>query len=240
MKELDFLPGWYKEDQRRHLHVRRQYFALVAVFLLMMLFNATAIDRASQTAAHVAGLESQNVYAETIIHEFDTLTRRLNELRVKASLVEQMDPRVDMAATLAEMSHIVGDSIVLRKVEILAEPFAQTEERESAKSSVVRLGSKTPSLDQEGLLGPVKFRVVLTGVAAHPADVPDLVCKLDASPYFQRVHLSFYGSAKAQMGAKPTSASPGGPAVPQVQKAADVTEFEIVCYLANYQETQEQ
>ena len=33
VKELDFLPEWYKDDKRRQLHVRRQYVALVAVFL---------------------------------------------------------------------------------------------------------------------------------------------------------------------------------------------------------------
>ena len=201
MKEFDFLPEWYKADRRRHCHVRRQYVALAAVFLVMMIFNATALHRAGKTAAQVAGLDNQRVCAEAVVREFDGLTKRLNELKVRANLVEQMDSRADVAATLAEMSHLVGDAIVLRKVEIQAEPFARAEEKEQAKGSVVRLSGKTTGAGKEGLLGPVKFRIVLTGVAAHPADVPDLVCKLDASPYFQRVHLSFYGSAKAQMGA---------------------------------------
>ncbi len=239
MIEFDFLPEWYKEDRRRHLHVRHQYLALVAVFLAMMIFNTAALHRVDKAAAQVAGLENQRLCAEAVVHEFDGLTKRLNELKGRANLVEQMDSRVDIAALLAEMSHIVGDSIVLRKVEIQAEPFARTEEREQTKGSVVRLGGKTANSGKESLLGPVKFRIVLTGVGAHPADVPDLVCKLDASQYFQRVHLSFYGSAKAQMGAKPTLMPSGGQAVPRVQGGSDVTEFEIVCYLANYQETQE-
>ena len=239
MKEFDFLPEWYKEDRRRHSHVRRQYLALVAVFVAMMLFNVTTLHRVGRTAAHVAGFENQRVCAEGVIREFNGLTKRLNELKVRADLVEQMDPRVDLAATLAEMSHLVGESVVLRKVEIQAEPFARLEAKEQAKGSVVRLGSKTASSGKEGLLGPVKFRIVLTGVAAHPADVPDLVCKLDASPYFQRVQLSFYGSAKAQMGGKPASGPPARPAGPRALGGPEVTEFEIVCYLANYEETQE-
>ncbi len=239
MKEFDFLPEWYKEDRRRHLHVRRQYLALVAVFLVMMILNTTALRRVDKAAAQVVGLENQRAGAEAVIREFDGLTKRLNELKGRANLVEEMDSRVDIAAILAEMSHIVSDSIVLRKVEIQAEPFARTEEREQTKGSVVRLGGKTANSGKEERLGAVKFRIVLTGVAAHPADVPDLVCKLDASQYFQRVHLSFYGSAKAQTGAKATPRVPGGQAVPGVQGDLDVTEFEIVCYLANYQETQE-
>jgi hypothetical protein len=237
--EFDFLPEWYKEDRRRHLYVRRQYLALAAVFLAMMMFNGTATHRVSTTAAQVAGLENQRMAAEAILHEFEGLTKRLNELKGRANLVEQMDSRVDIAALLAEMSHLVGDSIVLRKVEIQAEPFTRAPEKEQAKGSVVRLGGKTANSGKEGLLGPVRFRIVLTGVAAHPADVPDLVCKLDASQYFQQVHLSFYGSAKAQIGAKVTPPSSGGQAAPGPQAGSDVTEFEIVCYLANYQETQE-
>jgi hypothetical protein len=85
----------------------------------------------------------------------------------------------------------------------------------------------------------VKFRIVLTGVAAHPADVPDLVCRLEASPYFQRVQPSFYGSARAPAGTRPTP-GPQEPAVAaRTQGASGLTEFEIVCYLANYKDVDE-
>ena len=53
MKELDFLPEWYKDRRRRHSLMRRQYIALVAVFLLMMAFNLTATHRAARVAAQV-------------------------------------------------------------------------------------------------------------------------------------------------------------------------------------------
>jgi hypothetical protein len=75
----------------------------------------------------------------------------------------------------------------------------------------------------------------LTGVAAHPADVPDLVCKLEASPYFQRVQPSFYGSTRVPGGTRPAPGPQEGGAV----KTQGVTEFEIVCYLANYRDLDE-
>ena len=239
MKELDFLPEWYKDNQRRHVHVRRQYVALVAVFLVMMAFNVTATYRASTAAAHVASLDNQRVGAEAVVHEFDVLTKRINELKAKASLVEQMDSKVEIAAILAEMSHIIGDSIVLRKVEILAEPFGRGEEKEQTQGSVVRLAGKAAGSEKGVALGRTKFRIVLSGVAAHPADVPDLVCRLDRSSYFQRVHPSFYGNARAQLGARFTATPPDGGAAAKAQGALDVTEFEIVCYLANYKELQD-
>jgi hypothetical protein len=238
VKELDFLPEWYKDNRRRHVHVRRQYAALAAVFFVMMVFNVTATHRAGKAAANVSGLENQRVCAEAVVHEFDVLTKKLNELKTRANLVEQMDSRVEMAALLAELSHLVGDSIVLRKVEILAEPFGRTDEKEQTKSSAVRLAGKTTNSEKEAPLGPVKFRIALTGVAAYPADVADLVCKLDGSRYFQQVHPSFYGNVKVQVGAKPAPGPQDG-TVTKTQNALNATEFEIVCYLANFKEMQE-
>jgi hypothetical protein len=239
MKEFDFLPEWYKNDQRRQLHVRRQYIALVAVFLVMMIFNVTATHRAGKAAAEVGDLENQRVCSEAVVHEFDVLTKKLNELKTRASLVEQMDSRVNIAAILAEMSYVIGDSIVLRKVEIQAEPFGRAEEKGQTKGSAVRLAGNAANSEKETPLGCVKCRIVLTGVAANPADVADLVRKLDASSYFQQVHLSFYGNAKAQAGTRPAPALPDGGTAAKVQGAWNVTEFEIACYLANYKEMEE-
>jgi hypothetical protein len=239
VKELDFLPQWYKEDRCRHVHVRRQYIALVAVFVAMMIFNLTEIQRAGKAAARAAGLESQRTGAEAVVHEFDLLSKEFNELKTRAKLVEQMDSRVDIAALLAEMSHIIGDSVVLRKLEILAEPFGRPEEKEQTKGSAVRLAGRAAGAEKGPPLGRVKFRIVLTGVAAHPADVPDLVCKLEDSPYFQRVQPSFYGSARAQAGTRPAPGPQEPAATAKTQGAPSLTEFEIVCYLANYKDVDE-
>lgn len=238
MKELDFLPEWYKNDRRRHVHVRRQYVALAVVFFVMMIFNATATHRASQAAAHVASLDNRRVCAEAVVQEFDLLTQKVNELKARANLAEQIDPRVDIAAILAEVSHVIGGSIVLRKVEIVAEPFGRTEEKAQAKGSVVRLAGATGNGEKGAPLGPARFRIVLTGVAVQPADVADLVCKLDESQYFQQVHPSFYGSARAQAGARPGPATPRE-GVANTPSGLEGTEFEMVCYLANFREMQE-
>jgi hypothetical protein len=237
VKELDFLPQWYKEDKCRQARVRRQYIALAVVFVAMMIFNLTEIHRADQAAARSADLESQRAGAEAVVHEFGLLTKEFDELKTRANLVEQMDSRVDVAALLAEMSHSIGASVVLRKLEILAEPFGRPEEKEQTKGSAVRLAGRAAGAEKGPPLGRVKFRIVLTGVAAHPADVPDLVCRLEASPYFQRVQPSFYGSARGPGRTRP---APGpDEAAATAQGAPNLTEFEIVCYLANYKDADE-
>lgn len=235
MKELDFLPQWYKDDKRRQLHVRRQYVALVAVFLGMMTFNVTEIHRAGKAAAKAASLENQRVGAEAVVHEFGELTKQFNGLKTRAKLVEQMDSRIEVAAVLAELSHTVGGSVALRKLEMRAEPFRRADDQKQTRGSAVQLGGPAAGSEKNLALGRVKFRIVMTGVAARPADVPDLVCKLEASPYFQRVQPSFYGSARVPG----VTRSAPGPQEGAAVKTSGVTEFEIVCYLANYKDLDE-
>ncbi len=234
MKELDFLPEWYKDDKRRQVGMHRQYVALVVVFLLMISFNATAIHRAGKAAAEGARLENQRMGAEAVVNEFNVLTRQLNDLKGRAGLIEQIDSRVDMAALMAELSHLISDTITLRKMEVQMEPFTQS----PGKGAVVRLAGGPANAEKATPLGRARFRIVLAGVATHPAAVADLVCRLEASAYFQRVHPSFYGSAKGAVGAKATLGPQGGGS-PKVQSASEWTEFEITCYLANYKETDE-
>ncbi|MCU0915204.1 MAG: PilN domain-containing protein [Planctomycetes bacterium] len=239
MRELDFLPDWYKEDKRRQAHVRQQYVALLIVFLIMMAFNLVATHRVGRAAAEIAGLESQRLCSEGVVHEFALLTGKLNDLKTRAKLVEQIDSRVDLAAVLAELSHLVADPIVLRQVEIVAEPLGRAGATEPRPGNAVRVAGGTPAGEKDVCLGPVKFRVVLTGVAVLPADVAALVCQLDASPYFHQVRPAFYGNANTPLGTRTAPRGPEGPGAARAEGRVELTEFEIACYVANYQEMNE-
>lgn len=236
MKDLDFLPEWYKDRKRRHSVVRKQYIALAAVFLLMMTFNLTALHRASRVAADVSRQEDQRMRAEAVVHEFNLLTKELNQVNAKARLVRQTDSRIDVAAILAEISHIVDESVVLSKVELAAEPFLPPEDKNRAKGGPVRAAAKGVEAEQTSPLADSRLRVVLAGVAAHPAHVADLVCRLEESAYFQQVRPSFYSKTKIQVGASKGASPQASAAGGNASETLDVTAFEITCHLANYEE----
>ena len=88
--------------------------------------------------------------------------------------------------------------------------------------SVLRL-ARSKAGAETVFFGDVRFKVVFRGIAAQAGDVAGLICKLEDSPYFFHVIPSF--SRNRQLGAK-GSDSAGG---------YQVSEFEIGCYLANYQ-----
>ena len=233
MKDLDFLPDWYKDRRRRHCRMRRQYLALAAVFLLMMTFNLTAMHRAGRVSAELTRYADREMDAEAVVHEFDRLTKELNQMKTRADLVRRIDAGFDVAAILAEISHIVDESIVLSKIELIAEPFTRAGSPGRVKSIKARAAAKEEEAQSEMPLGDAKLRVVLAGVSVDSTSAADLVCRLDESAYFQQVSPSF-SHDKVKTSSSPSSGA-AGLKRPEMQ---DVTSFDITCYLANYTETE--
>jgi Tfp pilus assembly protein PilO len=232
VKEIDFLPEWYKEGKRRRVHMRRQFAALTIIFLTMMTYNLTSAHKISRATAEFAQLEDQRLQAENVMHRFDMVSKQLGEYRVEMDSLRRMDSRIDLAAVLAEASHIIGRHVVLSRVEFIAEPVAATDQKAPGNGSAVRLA--VPAT-QKVPLGDVKFRILLAGVAANPADVGELVCQLDRSSYFQHAHFSFARNSTIQVpvgGAQ----EPAGDQTPRPNETFQVTEFEITCSLLRKQQ----
>lgn len=240
MKEIDFLPEWYKESRRQRLHVCRQYVVLTVAFIAMISYNVTSTHRISRASAELTRLEQKRTEAESAFQEFNAVTGDLNKVRAKADLIERIDSKINVAAVLAEMSHILGETVVLSRVEFIAEPLADDERGPGMGETGVRAADGRNGTSRKTLVGSVRFRIVLSGVAVSPADVAALVRRLDDSSYFHRVDASFWRNGKVQVSGKGVPASPKSQtnAVSAGQpESLEVTEFEVVCYLANNKET---
>jgi len=235
VKELDFLPDWYKDRKRRCSRVRKQCIALVAVFLMMMTFNLTVLHRTGTVAAEVSRQEEPRMRAEATVHEFNQVTRELNQIKAKADLVRRIDTRIDIASILAEISHVADESVLLSKVELVGEPVSSLNNVGQAQGTSARAFAADDSR-RAAPLGESTLRVVLAGVAGQPKDVADLVSRLEQSGYFRQVRPSFYGRSKVQIG--PANGVPTRGPAPRTDgvRTLDVTAFEITCVLANYEE----
>jgi len=233
VKEIDFLPEWYLEGKRHRVHMRRQYVALTIVFLGMMTYNLTSAHRISRATAEVAKLESRRVQAEKATERFDAITRELGAHQAKADLLDKVDSRIDPAALVAEISHLIGANIVLSRVEFISEPVQSKEAAAKRTSTAVRAVERPGAAAGAAKLGDMKFRIVLAGIAAGSDDVGALVCRLEESSYFRQAQFSFSRNNTIQVA--PTKATDGaGP--DGAKQALQVSEFEITCYLANFEE----
>jgi hypothetical protein len=245
MKEIDFLPEWYKSGRRRQLSYRTQYIALGGIFVVMLVWNFSAARTISRAKAEYLQMATKQSQAEKVSAKLAGLQSELRGFQEKAESINEIDSKIDVASVLAEISFLVDEKVVLGKVEFISEKFAKKQNTQSSLNTgaVVRaipgkLGRKLP-------LGDVRFKVVLGGVAADASDVAALICKLEDSSYFSQVVPSFSRNTEI----KNIRASSFGSRTDFIEESSDVregyleenknlrvSEFEIVCYLANYRE----
>ncbi len=232
MKDIDFLPEWYKSGVRREVSYRTQYIALGGVFLVMTVWSLTTTHSIAKARAEFDDMSGLHTQAEEVSAELAGIENTLRSLQKKVKSTEQIDSKIDVASVLAEMSFLIEETIVLNKVEFVAEKFPdkQQDKTSAGTAAVVRAVRIKVGKKQQLPLGQVRFKVVIAGVAADAGNVAALICKLEDSPYFFQVVLSF--SRSAEVKAEGTAATSGG--TPDAGANIAVSEFEIHCYLANY------
>ncbi len=238
MKEIDFLPNWYKSGRRRRFSYSTQYIALACVFGVMLVWNFVSLHSVSNAAAKLAQMASEQSKAQIASKEFTKIKNELADLQKKTHIIGEIGSRIDVANVLAEMSFLIDENIVLSKVEFISEKFLDKQQYKSGGASAVRVVGGEPDRLRELPLGNVRFKVLLSGVAADAGNVAALVCKLEDSPYFCQVYPSI--SRNREMNElivhrssinneQRTKNFPAGGGL-------QVSEFEISCYLANYQQ----
>ena len=221
MKEIDFLPEWYKSGRKREVGYRTQIIGLGGVLVIMIVWNFVTAHSISKARAIVERNISMQAEAESVSLEFAKIKSEIAEWQKKLKSMEEMDSRIDVPGVLAEMSFLIDDNIVLSQVEFDAERFEDKASRQT--NNVIRVAGGNLLGKEKLPLGDVRFKVLIKGVATDAGDIAELICKLEESPYFCQVYPSFSRNRKMNV-------ENGG----KIQ----ASEFEISCYLANYREKQ--
>ena len=221
MKEIDFLPEWYKSGRRRQIGYRAQLVGLGGIFVVMMVWSFFAVGSVSRAKAELVQMALSQGGQIGVSREFDRIRNLLKTAEERADVLEEIDSRIDVAGVLAEISFLIDKKVVLSRVEFCAERFVNEQAGRPNSVSVVRPARGNPG-NKGGLsAGDVRFKVLISGVAADGSEVAKLICGLEDSPYFCQVYLSF--SRNAELKALP-------------KENFQVSEFEISCYLANYRQ----
>jgi len=244
MKEIDFLPEWYKSGKRREISYRTQYIALSGVIVVMVVWSLITARSISIAGAQFTQMQTRQTQAEGLSIKLGELKSELRALEEKAESIEKIDSKIDVASVLAEMSFLIDKKIVLSKVEFISEKIEnkQQDKLSPTGSNIVRAAQGAMDSKQVPL-GDVRFRVVIGGVAADASDVGALIIKLEKSPYFCQVVPSFSRTTLITAAGNSSfhSKIKNENTEEAVQKNGEniqiqVSEFEISTYLANYRE----
>jgi len=224
MKEIDFLPKWYKSGRRRQISYRTQYVGLAGIFVVMMVWNLAASRSISKATTGLTQAQSKVSATESTSKEFGKIKSKVTQLQKKTEFIKEIDSKIDVASVLGEISFLTDKKIVLSKVEFKAEKFADGQGRRTNRASAVRAARGNFAGKETLPLGNVRFKVVISGVAADASNVAELICRLEDSPYFQLVYPSFSRNKNIKVGTNLAGEN------------YQASEFEISCYLANYRQ----
>lgn len=244
MKEIDFLPEWYKNGIRRQVNYRVQYIILSGVFMVMMVWNFVSAGSVSRARAKYTQMEKTQIQIENATEELGKYKNEIAVLHEKEKMLDSIDSNINVSNVLAELSFLVDETIVLSKVEFISEKINEKSDNGKAPQSMSVVKSSVQGDNSGALLGNVRFRILIKGVAANGSDVAVLLCELEDSPYFNYVNLLYSKDSEVKKVTKSMNS---------VQQDAydglmnnqnktsneniNVSEFEISCYLSNYLKT---
>jgi len=233
VREIDFLPDWYRNGRRRQVGYYSQYAVLVGVLAVMIVWSVVTMYFISRAGREVAAARPRQQEAQLVSHEFSEIQNEAAKLQKKADIIASIDSRINIANVLAELSFLMDEKVVLSKVQITADKFVEDKGATARGAAVAVVSDKRAGQggSESDWNSDVRFKVVISGMAADAGCVAELICRLEDSPYFCLVYPSFSrnGQIKAQKG-KSSAARSGWRPTEDYQ----VSEFEISCYLANY------
>ncbi len=207
MKEIDFLPSWYKKNRRQLQGYRWQYAVIMTSFAFMVSWSFISGKIVnSSSAIEQARLENQNT-----MKEYEQYKKEIARLSEHRALLEKYESKMNISNILAEISYLVGNDIILSNIEIISDTHKS--ETKSRKSSVIRTSRSSDGTDA---FNNEIFKIVIKGVSSDNNSVADLICQLENSSYFTKVSLGYTKEVSV--------------------KQKQVSEFELGCHLANYRE----
>jgi hypothetical protein len=219
MKEIDFIPDWYKATLKRKRSYYRQYVLLTVLFAMMMVWSFVIGRHVTSVQAEVEDLRLASDTAKVRVDKALLLESEIAELQDQSTILETITPRTNLSAILAELSYLAGDNVMLSNLAIEKEELKAVEKQQktAAANQVVKIGDDANMKQQQLVAGlPSRKKVVLTGIAASPADAARMLARLENSVYFEEVAPVFSKAKKI--------------------KDHGVTEFEIRCYVADYKQ----
>ncbi|MGA2915083.1 MAG: PilN domain-containing protein [Sedimentisphaerales bacterium] len=212
MKEIDFLPEWYKQGRVQQEKHREFYVAIGLIVFIMAAWGIFANGRVAAAKAKNVSLQNTRLTRTASEAEYNKVESEYEQLKAKYQMTDSIKSHIVVSNVIAELTHLLDSGVILKKLNIKAEPFPE----QNKKTGITTAG--TTSADEAlQFAKKVKFKITLTGLAADSTQVAEIINKLEQSKYFFQIVPSF--SRNTTIG--------------QYQ----ASEFEIVCYLANYKST---
>ena len=145
MRDVDFLPQWYKDRRRQRSIVQKQYLALSVLFLSMMVWNAFAVRSIRSASAALSLAEQQRIRSERVSAVFDQLSTRADELQRMTSTLAALERSWTPAKVWTLLSGFMGTDIQWHGVQFA---YGDAEQRQVVLSGTAPDAGRVATLIQ--------------------------------------------------------------------------------------------
>ncbi len=211
MKDINFLPNWFMAGQADKQSRRRQCIAIIGLFIVLTVWSFVTGSGLATAHARLKTLRDAGQNRTQAAIQYEQASAKLAELKKQQKLLQLAEGRIVPSAILAELSRLISQRIVISEMSVEPEVYTG-----NAKIETKRRAKTVSAGKQEQQY--FRYRLKITGLAAEPALVAQLLRNLENSEYFCQVVPKF--------------------SLGRSINGIDATEFEINCYLANYIEKQ--
>jgi len=182
----------------------------------MLLWAVNSVGIIAKIQARIEKDKEREQQAFRVCQKFDQFKEQIEQTKDRMDLVDDLKPRINLCYVLGEMSFLIDKPTLLRNLAIKAEKFQKGGDKSETGITVVN----TARTSEKFPLRAVRYKIVINGIASDGADVAALICNLEDSAYFRQVKPLYTRNFKhrARQGENEMN-----------------TEFEINCYLANYE-----
>jgi len=213
MKEIDFLPQWYKDKRRRQTNYRVQYIGLICLAVVMVTWTITTLNSISRAGFHLTAAPCTRADAS---EEFRQMRVELEQLHAEDAVLSRIDQRLRISGAIGELSFLSGNRVKFSRLRMAAEKFPEKETAGKIARNTIR-AIREAMTDKSGPYeGDIRLKVTIAGIAADATYVAGFIRKLEESPWFFQVTPSYCRNTNVA--------------------GHVVSEFEITCYIANYTE----
>jgi hypothetical protein len=232
MREIDFLPEWYRASRRRQIGYRTQYIVIGGLVLIMIVWNYFTCQSVLNAKNTSLMLKSASQSAQNVVNEISKTEQDAKQLEKKLAIQNDLESRVDVASVLGEIAYLLNKDIVLSKVIIKAESFSPSKQAPAASIRIAGMDSADKGLISNA---NIRYKLTMNGIANDASDIAEIVSKFEDSPYFCNVLPVFSHNKDIKSSAQASDRFPNAKKVTTNSGTQYlVNEFQIDGFVENY------
>lgn len=181
MREIEFLPDWYRQVRRRRMWLVVQWWSTFGLLIVLLVWTGVAHFRVITARRDHRALQQASDRAEVDLKRLDELNLLKRRWDEQGEVLSKLGVSIESTRLIGTVAQATPESVALVGMHLQID-----EKIEVPRSAAAARASKDapPTIDR-------KLLIRLQGIAPSDAEVADLMAKLATITFFNDVSMSY-------------------------------------------------